>query len=306
MAPPVEEGPAHPVAGQKVDQALAIERRHAERVDHYRAYLAALERENPAVVRSLVVGQLNKTLVDAVDARVPGTPVYDSTDVFASLEPGEAEAVERVRIDSVLSRWAPDDSKRVWLLASGALCVFVGLLPPVSRRAEAGRATRSIPLDEPDAEFDGIEDGDAEDAGEEWDQAEAADDAEEESEQDEEDAEDDAGDEDDEEWEGEGSDDEDDEDEEDEDEEDWEDEDSDEDEAGDEEEDEGEEEEEEEEEESDDDGEEDDSEDDDEDWEEDEEDDGEWEDEDADEAEEPTGRSRASGPGRASTPGLFE
>jgi hypothetical protein len=79
-----------------------------------------------------------------VEERLAGLPVYDSTEVFASLEPPEATPAHRERVDSVLARWATDDSSRVWLLASGALCVFVGLLPPVSRRRGAGAAEDEV------------------------------------------------------------------------------------------------------------------------------------------------------------------
>lgn len=142
------------------DQALAIETRHAERVKRYEAYLEAVKRRDPTVVRSLTLGQLNAAPTDLREVLVPGLPVYDSSQVFASLEPPESPTAHRQRTDSVLARWATNDSSRVWLLASGALCIFVGLLPPVSR---SRRALLEDTL-EPDAkEFEGEFDPETED-----------------------------------------------------------------------------------------------------------------------------------------------
>lgn len=151
------------------DQALAIERRHAERVDRYRTYLEALQRQDPTVVRSLVVSQLNAAPTDLVEERVPGAPVYDATEVFSALEPDPAEPAQRIRVDSVLARWATRNESRMWLLASGALCVFVGLLPPASRRRggvgiagqEMEDAGAGVGLKEAD---EALEPGEAEDA----------------------------------------------------------------------------------------------------------------------------------------------
>jgi hypothetical protein len=153
------------------DGALAIERRHAQRVERYEAYFQAVQRRDPTVVRSLLAGQLRESPTDLVEEHLPGVPVFDPGPVFASLEPPEAEVPSRVRVDSVLARWATDDTSRVWLMASGAMCVFVGLLPPVRRRAGA----RGVPpLDqddlagdapEPESPPDGAEGPDELDAG---------------------------------------------------------------------------------------------------------------------------------------------
>lgn len=154
------------------DQAIAIEGRHAQRVERYQAYLEAVRRRDPTVVRSLVAGQLNSAPTDMIEERLAGLPVYDSNEVFASLEPPEAVPAQRERTNSVLARWATDDSSRVWLLASGALCVFVGLLPPISPRRPALLAADASaqeeaeqddgPLTE-DAEFEADDEADEED-----------------------------------------------------------------------------------------------------------------------------------------------
>lgn len=159
------------------DEALAIERRHAERVNRYEAYARAVQRRDATVVRALVVGQLNATPTDLVEEHIPGLPVFDPAEIFASLEPPAAEPAHRVRTNSVLARWATDDSSRIWMLASGALCTFVGLLPPATRRrddqsrwtddADPDAATDIEADESDDPETDGdeqTEDGDPEPA----------------------------------------------------------------------------------------------------------------------------------------------
>ncbi len=179
------------------DGALAIEARHAERVERYAAYLDAVKRRDPTVMRSLVVGQLNSEFTDLVEARLPGVPVYDSTEVFASLEPPDPALAHRERVDSVLARWATDNGSRVWLLASGALCVFVGLLPPVNRRGGTAVLEEEAQADGEDAEFENsvqdVREDEGEDEGDDGGDATAVQDADEGEESEEGDGEDDEG-----------------------------------------------------------------------------------------------------------------
>jgi len=107
------------------------------RLDRYREYLAAVDSQESSVVLSLAASQLNQIPSDR--SPLPGSQAADlkggSAMVFPALEPPPAVLpVEPSKVDSTLSRWATGDESRLWLIAAGALCLLLGLLPP-SRRA---------------------------------------------------------------------------------------------------------------------------------------------------------------------------
>ena len=58
---------------------------------------------------------------------VPGGAV--SASVFAGLEPAPPRLPEMVKAGSLLERWTTSDLTRPWLIAGGALCLLIGLLP---------------------------------------------------------------------------------------------------------------------------------------------------------------------------------
>ncbi|MFN0132952.1 MAG: hypothetical protein ACKVW3_10570 [Phycisphaerales bacterium] len=123
------------------DRAMALEEHRLARLERYEQYAESVEREDPALVVALAAAQLhqipdNRSLVlEPVDAARGAT-------VFAGLEPPALKLPERRRVDSILQRWTTSESARPWLIAAGAVCLLVGLLP-ASRgwSVEAGHGT---------------------------------------------------------------------------------------------------------------------------------------------------------------------
>lgn len=114
------------------DRAVLIEEHRQARLERYEQFLGALRDHEPSLVMALAQSQLNQIPAD----RVPILPVSDSArvnqanaSVFPALEPPPLHLRERRLIDSTLQRWATGDTSRLWLIAGGAVCVLVGLLP---------------------------------------------------------------------------------------------------------------------------------------------------------------------------------
>jgi hypothetical protein len=120
------------------DRALALERHRAERISRYEAYLQALEAQEPSLVMALAQSQLNqipqgRALIIERPAPLIGAGAAVSASVFADLEPPPPKLPERARVDSVLQRWASSEMLRPWLIAGGAVCLLIGLLPRAGR-----------------------------------------------------------------------------------------------------------------------------------------------------------------------------
>jgi hypothetical protein len=123
-------------------RALALEAHRIDRIKRYDAYLAALDRHDPALVLSLVASELNEMPINR--APLQDALQQDQTPrhaVFASLEPPRLDLPDRTVNNSLLSRLATAERTRPVLLSFGALCLLVALLP----------AARHIPsTDDPD------------------------------------------------------------------------------------------------------------------------------------------------------------
>lgn len=114
------------------DRALAIEQHRVERLANYEQYLVALEGEEPSLVRALAACQLNqipanRTLILETPELMPGATATAS--IFAALEPATLRLPDRRTPDSTLFRWTTSDTSRTWLIAAGAFCLLMGLLP---------------------------------------------------------------------------------------------------------------------------------------------------------------------------------
>lgn len=123
------------------DKALAVERHRLERLARYEAFLAALEQERPAVVRSVVAAQLGRIPAGAQVLPMSDLghgPAESGWATFASLEPGPVDLPPRREVRSLLARLATGERTRPWLIAVGALSVLVGLLPPQRSRPGSG------------------------------------------------------------------------------------------------------------------------------------------------------------------------
>jgi hypothetical protein len=124
------------------DKALAVERQREERVANYGEYLAALKKNDEAVLLSLATVQLTKSPENRVPLLEPSDPSRTSASIFPSLEPApvrEPLPPSAFRRASTLDRWTTNSSTRLWLLAGGVMCILIGLLPA----AKATATTRS-------------------------------------------------------------------------------------------------------------------------------------------------------------------
>ncbi|MBL9032922.1 MAG: hypothetical protein JNM80_14595 [Phycisphaerae bacterium] len=111
------------------DRALALERHRLARLERYEGYAEAVRREDPSLVIALAAAQLNQIPDNRTLVIEPLDQARGAT-VFAGLEPPPLVLPDRPRVDSILQRWTTSDSARPWLIAAGAVCLLVGLLPP--------------------------------------------------------------------------------------------------------------------------------------------------------------------------------
>lgn len=113
-----------------------VQKHRADRLANYSAYLGSLQRGDENLLSALAATQLNKApehleLLDPA-SESPGK----SVSIFPALEPPPLVLpTYKHEPRSTLERWATDDRSRLWLLAGGAMCILIGLLPPTTRRA---------------------------------------------------------------------------------------------------------------------------------------------------------------------------
>jgi hypothetical protein len=108
------------------DKLLAMDAQGRERIRRQARYLAALERGDEALVRSLALEQMR--LVPAGRTAVLEPPPPAPVDIFEPLEPAPV-TIRAVRpADSVLARLSRSDRLRPWLIGLGALMVLVGVV----------------------------------------------------------------------------------------------------------------------------------------------------------------------------------
>jgi hypothetical protein len=130
------------------ERARAFEAHRQLRLDRYGQYLAALDREEPALMTQLAAEHLNLIPADKATLQA-AEPVALGRTVFAALEPpplsqadGSSGLGERPRTGSLLERWTLDERVRPWLIAFGGLCLLIGLLPQA-------KPASSLETDEP-------------------------------------------------------------------------------------------------------------------------------------------------------------
>lgn len=116
------------------DRALALEKHRLQRLDNYQQYLAALERQEPALVTTLAATQLNQIPAGRNLILEPANLFSDpagsvAASPFAGLEPEPLVLPSREPVRSTLQRLTTSDATRPWLMAGGVLCLLLGLLP---------------------------------------------------------------------------------------------------------------------------------------------------------------------------------
>lgn len=119
----------------KRDVAVVYAQHRQDRLDRYDGYLKALDRRDPSLVYALAQSQLGQMPAD----RGLITAINDSrvrnVSVFPALEPPAMELPPaRKPVDSILTRLALGGTSRLWLIAVGAMCVLMGMLPGTRRK----------------------------------------------------------------------------------------------------------------------------------------------------------------------------
>lgn len=119
----------------KRDVALVYEQHRQERIDRYQGFLEALDRKEPQLITALAASQLGQMPVDrGLISAINDSRVRDVS-VFPALEPPPMVLPpQRKPVDSLLTRLALGPTSRLWLIAVGAMCVLLGMLPATSRK----------------------------------------------------------------------------------------------------------------------------------------------------------------------------
>lgn len=123
------------------DRMLAIEQHRLARLERYEQYIALLDAKDPVLYQSLAAQQLGLVPNDRRALATADSGRVVSASVFPALEPPPLVLPERRRTGSTLETLALDRRGRLILIASAAICLLLGLLPPATPR----------PRPEPDA-----------------------------------------------------------------------------------------------------------------------------------------------------------
>ena len=124
------------------DKLRVVEQHAQRRLENYSIYLDAVRRADEDLALSLAATHLNLAPADREVIVMPGQS-RASLNPFPALEPPAPRMPERIVPDTRLQRWSTNERARLWLLASGAMCIFLGLLPPTTRRRASGRDVAS-------------------------------------------------------------------------------------------------------------------------------------------------------------------
>ncbi|MCK4874080.1 MAG: hypothetical protein KAS72_15260 [Phycisphaerales bacterium] len=114
------------------------------RIERYADFIAAVDREEPTVIRRLAAAELNLSDPNRETVLVSVTP--NRSDVQRWIEPQPARTPEFTLPNTHLRRLTRNPAVRPWLIAGAGLCVLVGLLPP-TRRSRSGGVERSDDAD---------------------------------------------------------------------------------------------------------------------------------------------------------------
>ncbi|KAA0214013.1 MAG: hypothetical protein DYG94_02910 [Leptolyngbya sp. PLA3] len=111
------------------DAALAHEQNRLERLGRYEEYLAAIERNDRALVESLAASQLGLVPKGGAPVDSSAHPNMLDASIFRQLEPGAVTVASPPTSDSILSRLVSSRKTRLWVIAGAAVCVLIGTLP---------------------------------------------------------------------------------------------------------------------------------------------------------------------------------
>jgi hypothetical protein len=116
------------------DRARSAEKYELRRLANYSSYRDALASGEPTLALTLAATHLNLVPIDRRSIPLPGEKSQPDLLPFPALEPPPPAPISRAVPDTLLQRWTTDDRSRLWLLAAGAFCIFVGLLPATTPR----------------------------------------------------------------------------------------------------------------------------------------------------------------------------
>lgn len=120
-------------ARQDRDLALSYEHHREARLANYREFAERLTQPDDELVLHLARTQLNLVPEGERAIVLPADLGERSASLLPDLEPRYVEPVYDQPRDTLLRRWATGHRSRLWLIAGGALCVLIGLLPPARR-----------------------------------------------------------------------------------------------------------------------------------------------------------------------------
>jgi len=116
------------------DAAVARSQHQAARLVAYGDYLDAVDRGDERLLLSLAATQLNLAPTGkAPVVLTPDAPASRST-LFDRIEPRRTPPPPLSLPETRLRRWTTDPTSRLWLIAAGAMCTLIGLLPPAVER----------------------------------------------------------------------------------------------------------------------------------------------------------------------------
>jgi hypothetical protein len=117
----------------KKDQVLAIERHRESRISRYEEFIGAVDNREPSLLVSLAESQLNQIPSDRGALPTGSSSGRGDASVFPSLEPEPLVLPTHERPISRLERLSTDEKTRPVVMAVGAVCVLLGLLPLTRR-----------------------------------------------------------------------------------------------------------------------------------------------------------------------------
>lgn len=119
------------------DSAQKIQAHREDRLKAYVDYHEAVQTRDRSLVMSLAASQLNQIPADRapIPGMSDGTPrALTNASVFPALEPPPLQLAPKREVDSFLKRLATGETTRLWMIAGGAACVLIGVLPKTKTR----------------------------------------------------------------------------------------------------------------------------------------------------------------------------
>jgi len=118
------------------DAAIAHRDTQADRLEAYSDYLDAINNGDDRLLLALAATQLNLAPASKTPVILAGDTSAPETNIFTEIEPAPRTIAPLRLPDTRLRRWTTDSSTRLWLIAAGAICMLIGLIPPAAGKPE--------------------------------------------------------------------------------------------------------------------------------------------------------------------------